>query len=113
MEVTLICFTRPLILYSEGQSFVAGIADYHFKMPGRSLRISSLSQLVGRSVKDRRQQLGISQKELARRAGLGRTYLVDVERGARNLSLITLQKLAQALQMPVSALLRKAEEAMP
>jgi CheY-like chemotaxis protein/DNA-binding XRE family transcriptional regulator len=49
--------------------------------------------------------LGISQEKLAARAGLRRTYLSDVERGARNISLLIIQRLATALQVPASALL--------
>jgi transcriptional regulator with XRE-family HTH domain len=41
--------------------------------------------------------LGISQEKLAERAGLHRTYLSDVERGARNISLSSIEKLPSAL----------------
>src|SRR5438034_8305659 len=49
-----------------------------------------------------RGRLGISQEELAGRAGLHRTYVSDIERGARNLSLESIDKLAKALEIPVS-----------
>ena len=55
-------------------------------------------------VKDRRTQLGISQEDLAERADLHRTYVSDVERGARNVSLQSIAKLASALEISVSAL---------
>jgi transcriptional regulator with XRE-family HTH domain len=48
-------------------------------------------------VKARRNQLGLSQEALAERADLHRTYVSDVERGARNLSLESIGKIAQAL----------------
>ena len=51
-----------------------------------------------------RSRLGISQEELAGRAGLHRTYVCDVERGARNLSLESIEKLAHALQISVASL---------
>src|SRR2546428_7969822 len=51
-----------------------------------------------------RSRLGISQEELAGRAGLHRTYVSDIERGARNLSLESIEKLARALETSVSAL---------
>ena len=51
-----------------------------------------------------RGRLGISQEELAGRAGLHRTYVSDIERGARNLSLESIDKLAKALEIPVSTL---------
>jgi two-component system, response regulator len=49
-----------------------------------------------------RGRLGISQEELAGRAGLHRTYVSDIELGARNLSLESIDKLAKALEIPVS-----------
>ena len=65
---------------------------------------SDLKHLFGSSVKSWRGRLGISQEELAGRAGLHRTYVSDIERGARNVSLVSIEKLADALKMSVSAL---------
>jgi len=56
------------------------------------------------AVKAGRSRLGISQEELAGRAGLHRTYVSDIERGARNLSLESIEKLARALEISVSSL---------
>ena len=58
----------------------------------------------GTAVRIRRKGLGISQEQLAERAGLHRTYVADVERGARNLSLASIEKLAQGLDVPIPAL---------
>ena len=58
----------------------------------------------GNAVKIRRGLLGISQEELAERADLHRTYVSDVERGARNVSLENITRLAQALEVSVAAL---------
>ena len=58
----------------------------------------------GNSVRIQRTRLGISQEELAGRAGLHRTYLSDIERGARNVSLQSVEKLARALQVSVASL---------
>ena len=59
------------------------------------------------AIKQRRQEIGISQEVLAERAGLHRTYIGDIERGARNLSLENIEKLAQALQISISDLFAK------
>jgi CheY-like chemotaxis protein/DNA-binding XRE family transcriptional regulator len=64
----------------------------------------------GTSVRTWRGRLGISQEELAGRAGLHRTYICDVERGARNVTLRSIEKLAQALEISVSTLLTYARE---
>jgi CheY-like chemotaxis protein len=66
--------------------------------------ILDVKKIFGASVKVRRQQHGISQEELAERADLHRTYISDVERGARNLSLESISKLARALDVSISAL---------
>lgn len=63
-----------------------------------------VKKTFGNSVKARRRQRGFSQEQLAERADLHRTYISDVERGARNLSLESMSKLAGALEIPVAAL---------
>jgi CheY-like chemotaxis protein len=63
-----------------------------------------VKKTFGNSVKVWRRQLGYSQEQLAERADLHRTYISDVERGARNLSLESMSKLAGALEISVAAL---------
>jgi transcriptional regulator with XRE-family HTH domain len=46
----------------------------------------------------------MSQAELAQRAGLHRTYVSDLERGARNPSIGSIEKLARALHVSVAKL---------
>jgi transcriptional regulator with XRE-family HTH domain len=58
----------------------------------------------GSAVKAARASLRISQDELAYRAGLHRTYVSDIERGARDLSLASIEKLAAALKISVPSL---------
>ncbi|PYM16932.1 MAG: hypothetical protein DME18_00315 [Verrucomicrobia bacterium] len=65
---------------------------------------SDVKSSFASSVRACRSRLGISQEELAGRAGLHRTYVSDIERGARNLSLESIEKLARALETSVSAL---------
>ncbi|HVV02007.1 MAG TPA: response regulator [Verrucomicrobiae bacterium] len=58
----------------------------------------------GTAIRSRRKDLGLSQEELAGRAGLHRTYVADIERGARNLSLANIEKLATALELSIPIL---------
>lgn len=57
-----------------------------------------------RSLRKRR---GLTQVELADYLGLRRTYVSDLERGKRNVSLVTLQIIARGFGMSVSKLLTK------
>ena len=66
-------------------------------------------QNLSRVVRGRREDLGLSQDELAHRSGLHRTYISDIERGARNLSLKNLVRLAEALEVPASKLMSWVE----
>lgn len=72
--------------------------------------LSNLNRVFGTTVKSTRSALGISQEELAGRAGLHRTYISDVERGARNPSLKSIEKLAEALELSVAGLFRRINE---
>ena len=72
---------------------------------------ADLKALLGVAIKTERSVLGISQEELAERAGLHRTYVSDVERGARNPSITSIEKLARALELSVSSLFDRASNA--
>jgi CheY-like chemotaxis protein len=62
----------------------------------------------GAAVREHRRHQGISQETLAERAELHRTYITDVERGARNLSLQSISKLACALKVSIGSLFARA-----
>ena len=51
----------------------------------------------GRRLRELRKERGLSQEELAFRAGLHRTYVSSAERGERNVALINIERLAKAL----------------
>jgi transcriptional regulator with XRE-family HTH domain len=67
----------------------------------------SLKTRLGAAIRHERSVLSISQGELARRSGLHRTYVSDLERGARNPSIENIEKLAQALNVPVAKLFER------
>ena len=58
--------------------------------------------LVGKRVKELRNNIGISQEELADIAELDRTYITSVEWGKRNISIVNIEKLAKALKVSLS-----------
>ena len=57
-------------------------------------------------VKAERKKLGLSQEEFAAKSGFHRTYIGMVERAERNITLGNIEKLAKALHLSVSALLK-------
>jgi transcriptional regulator with XRE-family HTH domain len=69
----------------------------------------ALVTALGMAIQNRRKELGLSQDELAERAGLHRTYLSEIERRSRNVSVKILVRLAIALEMSPSSLMSKAE----
>jgi transcriptional regulator with XRE-family HTH domain len=68
-----------------------------------------IRERFGFAVKTRREELGLTQEDLADKAGIHRTYLSDVERGSRNLSRLNIERLAQGLQLPLSQLFLRLE----
>jgi len=69
------------------------------------MKVSAITLEFGASVKGLRQRLGLSQEALAKRAGLHRTYIVEVEGGGRNVTLKTMERLARALEVSIATLL--------
>jgi transcriptional regulator with XRE-family HTH domain len=60
----------------------------------------------GKTVRARRQKLGVSQEEFADMCGLDRTYMGGIERGERNLSLVNIEKIALGFQITLAELFR-------
>lgn len=64
-----------------------------------------LQRIVGRNIRRLRRERGLSQEELADEIGVHRTFMGGIERGERNLTLQTFERLAQRLGVdPVSLL---------
>lgn len=59
----------------------------------------------GQKLRAVRKDKGISQERLAELAGLHRTYVSSVERGERNVSIETIEKLANALKVAMPDLM--------
>lgn len=66
----------------------------------------SIAKKFGLNLRKIRTERDISQERLAFLAGLHRTYISDVERGNRNISLINIEKISRALKTEVCDLFK-------
>lgn len=64
----------------------------------------TIKVMFGKRLREMRKRKGISQETLALVCDLDRTYIGSVERGERNISLINMHKIANALGMAVERL---------
>ncbi len=69
----------------------------------------TMQQKLGRAVRRLRAQADYSQESFAAAAGIHRTYMGLVERGRVSATIMTIQKIANALGMTPSVLLAEAE----
>lgn len=67
---------------------------------------------LGRVVRDRRQALGLTQEQLAAACDLDRSFLGEIDRGRRNVTLPTLLRLAVGLRTTPGTLLDAAYDAL-
>ncbi|WP_338373320.1 helix-turn-helix domain-containing protein [Dysgonomonas capnocytophagoides] len=65
----------------------------------------NINEVFGKRVKEKRLSLNLSQETLANLANIDRTYLPDIEKGKRNVSLVVAEKIASALQTPLKELI--------
>ena len=66
--------------------------------------------VFGRTLRRLRTEKNISQEAFASMCNLHRTYISDVELGKRNVSLENIKRMADALEMTVSALFLEVEK---
>jgi len=65
---------------------------------------------LGAAARARRDELGLTQEELALQSDLHQRWISNVETGKRNPSYESLRKLARGLDLPASELIRRAEQ---
>lgn len=67
--------------------------------------MDKIEMRFGQRVKELRLKQNISQEELAFRCGLSKNYISDVERGTRNISLKSIEKIADGLAIRIKELI--------
>ena len=71
--------------------------------------VASPTRHIGANVKAVREQQGMSRREAAERLGIGRDYLASIERGEANLTLRSVERLADGLGVDVHVLIAENE----
>jgi len=69
-----------------------------------------IQEKFGLIIKQLRTKKGISQEKLALDSDIDRTYISDIEKGDRNVSLVMIERLSNYFQISVSELLKKVED---
>ncbi|QIE30072.1 helix-turn-helix transcriptional regulator [Caballeronia sp. SBC2] len=64
---------------------------------------------LGRAIRQKRRDLGISQEALAHHAGIDRSHMGKIERGERNVSVLNVLKIADSLDCKASDLFLSAD----
>ena len=72
----------------------------------------SLVTFLGHNIRAERFRNGLSQGQLSEKTGLHRTYIGVVERGEKNITVFNCSKIANALNISITDLLRKTEESI-
>ena len=67
-------------------------------------------QAVGLRIRKRREAQNLTQAQLGERCDLDRTFVGSVERGERNVAVLNLRKIAQALRVPLWDLLADQDD---
>ena len=80
------------------------------QVPSSKKSNRDLNKAVGGNLRRLRNKLGVSQDEFADLAGLHRTYIGAVERGERNITLDTLQRIATALKVDAEESLKESDD---
>ncbi len=57
---------------------------------------------IGKRIKELREQASMSQKDLSYSADLDRSYIASVENGSRNISIVNIEKIANALNVSLN-----------
>ena len=71
------------------------------------IRISKITITVGQRLRNFRNQQQLSQEKLAELAGVHPTYIGQIERGEKNITIESLEKITAALQIPLCKVFEK------
>lgn len=71
--------------------------------------MSNIAKIIGQRIRNYRLQLDLSQEKVAELSGCHPTYIGQIERGEKNATLESIEKISSALNVPLSQLFEKYE----
>jgi len=74
------------------------------------METQQLLKKFGENIRLHRARLGLSQEDFAERCGLHRTYIGSIERGERNVALVNIVRIANALDVSIATLFEGINE---
>lgn len=72
--------------------------------------MSEIAKFIGQRIRNYRMQQGLSQEKLSELSGCHPTYIGQIERGEKNATLESVEKIASALNIPLSQLFEKLDD---
>ncbi len=69
--------------------------------------MSEIAKIIGQRIRNNRTKLGLSQENLAELSGCHPTYIGQLERGEKNATIESIEKISKALDLPLSKLFEK------
>lgn len=72
--------------------------------------MSEIAKIIGQRIRGYRNEKNLSQEKLAEMVGCHPTYIGQVERGEKNATLESVEKIASAMSVPLSKLFEKISE---
>ena len=86
-------------------------------VPNRALSDAPLEsqeslRILGTTILQYRQQRGLTLRAFATLTGLSHTYLSQIEKGQRNVTILSLLRIARALHIPLYALIAPFDQRM-
>ena len=82
---------------------------YRHAMTEGAPHLDPALQLLGATLRQYRQQRGLTQRALTARTGIPSTYISEIEKGRRNIAVLALLRLAYALEIPAACLLARRD----
>lgn len=72
--------------------------------------MNDMNKKIGIIISKLRKSQNLSQEKLAELSNLHRTYISDVERGNRNITINSLLKISKVFHIPLSRIIKEAED---